>query len=82
VEASNIVQIPAEQIDPNTDLKGVAVTIDVGPLSVDKKIQAVQTALSKADILCRQKCIVGALIALEDVFVMTEGVRELISPSK
>jgi hypothetical protein len=81
VAASNIVQIPAEQIDPNTDLKGVAVTIDVGPLSVDKKIQAVQTALSKADILCRQKCIVGALIALEDVFVMTEGVRELISPS-
>ncbi|MGD9133322.1 MAG: hypothetical protein PVF78_06735 [Desulfobacterales bacterium] len=81
VEAINIVQIPAEQIDPNTDLKGVAVTIDVGPLSVDKKIQAVQTALSKADILCRQKCIVGALIALEDVFVMTEGVRELISPS-
>jgi hypothetical protein len=82
VAASNIVQIPAEQIDPNTDLKGVAVTIDVGPLSVDKKIQAVQTALSKADILCRQKCIVGALIALEDVFMMTEGVRELISPSK
>jgi hypothetical protein len=68
-------------MDPNTDLKGVNVTVNVGVLSRSKKIQAVQTALSKADTLCRQKLIVGALIALEDIFVMTESVEELISPS-
>ena len=89
VEDSSIVQMKAEapaqkqiieQMDPNTDLKGLAVTIDVGPLSIAKKIEAVQTALSKADTFCRKECIVGALIVLEDVFVMTEGARELISP--
>ncbi len=81
VEDSSIVQIPAEQMDPNSDLKGVNVTVDVGVLSRSKMVQAVQTALSKADTLCRQKLIVGALIALEDIFVMTESVEELISPS-
>jgi hypothetical protein len=81
VEDSSIVQIPAEQMDPNTDLKGVNVTVNVGVLSRSKKVQAVQTALSKADTLCRQKLIVGALIVLEDIFVMTESVEELISPS-
>jgi len=81
VEDDSIVQIPAEQMDLNTDLKGVNVTVDVGLLSPGKKIQAVQTALSKADTLCRQKLIVGALVALEDVFVITKSVEELISPS-
>jgi ApbE superfamily uncharacterized protein (UPF0280 family) len=81
VEDSSIVQMSAEQMDPNTDLKGLAVTIDVGPLSANKKIQALETALSKASALCRQECIVGALIALEGVFVLTESARELISPS-
>jgi ApbE superfamily uncharacterized protein (UPF0280 family) len=80
VEDSSIVQIPAEQMDPRTDLKGVNVTVDVGALSSVKKIQAVKMALSKADTLCRQEHIVGALIAMEDVFMMTESVRELISP--
>jgi ApbE superfamily uncharacterized protein (UPF0280 family) len=81
VEDSRIVQMPAEKIDPGTDLKGVNVTVDVGALSSGKKIQAVKTALSKADALCRQEHIVGALIALEDVFMMTESVRELIASS-
>ena len=81
VEDDSIVQIPAEQIDPNTDLKGVNVTVDMGPLSPGKRIQAVKTALSKANAHCRQECILGAMIALEDVFVMTERIRELISPS-
>jgi ApbE superfamily uncharacterized protein (UPF0280 family) len=81
VEDNSIVQIPAEQMDPGTDLKGVNVTVDVGALSSVKKIQAVKMALSKADTLCRQQHIVGALIALEDVIIMTESVRELIAPS-
>ena len=81
VEDSGIVQIPAEQMDPNSDLKGINVTADVGVLSRDKMVQAVQTALLKANALCRQQLIVGALIALEDIIVMTESMEELISPS-
>ncbi len=81
VEDDSIVQIPAEQMDPNTDLAGVKVTVSVELLSPGKMAQAVQTALSKAGTLCRQKLIVGALIALEDVFTMTQSVEEFISPS-
>ena len=81
VEDSSIVQIPAEQIDPRTDLRGLNVTTEVGALSPGKKAQAVKMALSKADALCRLGAIAGALIALEDVFVMTEGVRKFIAPS-
>ena len=81
VKDSSIIQIPAEQLDPRTDLRGVNVTTEVGALSPDKKIEAVKMALTKADAFCRQEPIVGALIALEDVFVMTESVRELIAPS-
>lgn len=80
VEDSSIVQIPAEQMDPNTDLKGMSITVDVGSLSSSKKVQAVKMALSKADTLCRQESIVGAFIALEDVFVMTGSAEEIILP--
>ncbi len=81
VEDRSIAQIPAEQIDPGTDLKGMNVTVDVGTLSSAKKIQAVKMALSKADALCRLEPIIGALIALDDVYAMTESVREIIAPS-
>jgi ApbE superfamily uncharacterized protein (UPF0280 family) len=80
VADSRIIQIPAEQIDPNTDLKGVNVTVEAEALSHEKMVQAVQNALAKADTLCRQRLIAGALIALEDVIEITESVEEFISP--
>ena len=80
VEDRSIVQVPAEQIDPNTDIKGVNVTVDVGSLNCDKKIEAVKTALCKADALCRQRLIVGAFIAVDDVFMMTKRAEKIISP--
>lgn len=81
VEDSSIVQIPAEQIDPNTDLKGVNVTAKVGMLSHEKEVQAVQAASTKASRLCRKQLIIGALTVLEDVFLLTKGMEEFISPS-
>jgi uncharacterized protein len=81
VEDSHIAQVPAEQIDPNTDLKGVKVTAKVGMLSHEKKVQAVQAASTKASSLCREQLIIGALIVLEDIFLMTKGMEEFISPS-
>jgi ApbE superfamily uncharacterized protein (UPF0280 family) len=80
-EDHRIVQIPAEQVDPNTDIRGVNVTVDAGMLSHEIKVKAVHTALEKADNFSRQKYISGALIFLEDIFAMTQSVKELISPS-
>ncbi len=36
VEDDRIIQVPAEKIDPNTDLTGIRVTTEVGPLSSGK----------------------------------------------
>ncbi len=80
VKDRSIIQVPAERLDPYTDLKGVNVTVDVGPLNDDKRIQAVKMALLKADALCRQQLIVGAFIAVENVFMMTKRAEKLISP--
>ena len=79
VEDSSIVQVPAEEIDPNTDLKGVNVTVEMGSLHSEKMIQAVETALSKANVLYRQGRIIGAFIALDNVFMMTESIRKIVS---
>jgi ApbE superfamily uncharacterized protein (UPF0280 family) len=81
VEDDGIVQIPAEQLDPTTDIEGIDVTVDVGTLSRSKKRQAARAALSHADALCRRKLIFGALIALDDFVMMTDRITQLISPS-
>jgi ApbE superfamily uncharacterized protein (UPF0280 family) len=78
---SSIIQIPADQIDPNTDLKGVHVTVAAEALSHEKMVQAVQNAFVKADTLYRQKLIGGALIALQDLIKITESMEKFISPS-
>ena len=52
VEDSSIIQVPAGQIDLNTDIAMVKVTVGVGVLNPAKKAQAVQNALSKANAFC------------------------------
>ena len=81
VEDSSIVQIPAEQLDPNTDLKGVKVTVKIGALTKEKKSLAVKQALRKADYLSEQGIITGAVIALEGIFVITNGLEGFITPT-
>ena len=81
VEDGNIVQIPAQQLDPNTDISGRAVTVDVGTLSRSKMVEALQAALAHAEALCRKKLIYGAFVALNDLYVMTDRIKEMISPS-
>jgi hypothetical protein len=73
VEDNSIVQIPAENIDSNTDLKGVNVTVGIGILPPEKMILAVETALSRANALRRQGLIIGAFIALDNVHMKTGG---------
>jgi len=78
VEDAGILQVPAEQVDPASDIAGVMVTLEVGPLSRRKKRLAVNRALAKADRLVRRKIIIGALACLDDVAAGTgdtEGMR-------
>jgi hypothetical protein len=80
VEDGSIVQAPAESLDPNTDLAGLAVTAKVGELLPEKVLMALESARQKAEMLSQQKIIHGAFIALQNVFAISDGLNPYISP--
>jgi hypothetical protein len=80
VEDSSIIQAPAESLDPNTDLAGLAVTTKVGELLPEKVLMAIESARQKAEMLSQQKIIRGAFIALQNVFAISDGLKPYISP--
>ena len=82
VEDNGIVQVLAENIDPNSDLAGIPVTVEVGPLSTDKISIALNTALRKAEYLSQKDVIIGALITLDNVIVNSKGMRPYVLPVK
>ena len=75
-----IVQLPADSLDPNTDLAGLPVTAKVGELPSDKIFQAIESARQKAERLSQRKIIRGAFIALQNVFAISDGLKPYISP--
>jgi len=79
VEDKGIFQLPAEKIDPNSDLTGTLITTEVGPLSMEKKLKAIECAQEKAEYLVQKKAIIGAFIALENQFVVTDSMQTYIS---
>ncbi len=81
VEDAGIIQVPAEQVDPASDIAGLAVTLKVGSLSRKKKQLAVNRALAKADRLVRRKIIIGALVCLDDVVAGTGAVNGVAVPA-
>ena len=80
VKDDQITQLPAEKIDPASDLKGIPVTTEVGPLSSEKILTAISSARQKADDLSQKGIIVGAFIALGSVFTMTDGMKRYAMP--
>ncbi|KJR49216.1 hypothetical protein UF75_0294 [Desulfosporosinus sp. I2] len=70
VEDPGILRLPAEQLDPNTDIPGHLVTIKVGGLSLETKKKALENGLHKAIELKSQDRIHGAVIFLDDLVVM------------
>jgi ApbE superfamily uncharacterized protein (UPF0280 family) len=79
VKDKGIVQLPAEKIDPHSDLTGTLITTQVGPLSMEKSRKAIESAQEKAEDLVQKKAIIGALIALENQFAVTDSMHPYIS---
>ncbi|TGE38058.1 UPF0280 family protein [Desulfosporosinus fructosivorans] len=69
-EDPGILRLPAEQLDPNTDIPGHLVTIKVGDLSLQTKTIALENGLCKAMELKSQGLIHGAVLFLDDLVVM------------
>jgi ApbE superfamily uncharacterized protein (UPF0280 family) len=82
VNAPCIVQLPAEEIDPHSDLNGVRVTAGLGPLSSKTIGLAVSNAGRKAESFSRKGIIMGAFIALANVVLISEGMQPHAAPVK
>ncbi len=82
VEDKGILQIPAEKIDPNSDLAGILITTCAGPLSEEKKRRAIERAREKAESLVQNNAVIGAFIALENQFAVTASLKPYISEAR
>ena len=78
IPGENIIQLPAEQIDPDTDLAGIPVTVGVGSISVDGRRTAVQNALAKAEHLTSIGAIVGAMVASGEETCVSSGLQSYV----
>jgi uncharacterized protein len=74
-----IIQLPAEQLDPNTDLQGVPVTVEVGHLSEELWSKAIAQAKRKAETLVSKDIIQGAVIVADGKMVLTDDFTSAIS---
>jgi len=80
VEDDGITRMPAGQIEPDSDIAGIHVTTEVGSLGPEKILTAIETARKKARYLFRRGVIIGAFIALQNVFAVTDSMRHYILP--
>lgn len=76
VEDDRVWRRAAEELDPYTDIPGLAVTVKVGPLSEEKKRLAVSTAMARAEDLVRREVIFGAFVAVQGMHGMTRYFRD------
>jgi ApbE superfamily uncharacterized protein (UPF0280 family) len=79
VKDRRIVQLPAEKIDPDSDLMDILVTTAVEPLDLERKLTAIKNAQEKAEYLVQKGVILGAFIALEGQFAITDSMQAYIS---
>ena len=70
-EDPGIIRLPAEEIDPNTDIPGHLVTVRLERLKPETKEKALANALAKAKELVNAGVIHGAVIFLDSMVAMT-----------
>jgi len=56
----------------------LSVTTKVGGLLPGKILQAIESARQKAELLSQRKMILGAFIALQNVFAISDGLKPYI----
>jgi uncharacterized protein len=78
VSSPEVVRTPADQIDPNTDLKGVDVTKHVGTLSERETETALSQGIDRAEDLVRRGVILGACIVVKGRLRSTSAISGLI----
>lgn len=82
VEDKSIIQMPAENIEPNSDLGGIRITTRVGSLSAESSLMALANARRKAEYLSQKDLIIGAFIAFGSECTITDGMKRYVHPIK
>ncbi len=77
VQDDHVIQCPAEEIDPNTDIPGIPVTTKVLSLSKEKKSIALSGAIKRAEELLQNNIILGAFVAVQGRVAMTDFFRDI-----
>ena len=81
VEDKSVIQRPAEEMDPDTDIRGIPVTVKVGSRSQETATQALRQGLKKAEGLVAKGAILGAFIAVGGQHRMTQFMMERLIPA-
>jgi ApbE superfamily uncharacterized protein (UPF0280 family) len=71
-----VVQRPAQEVDPYTDIPGLLVTVSAGPLGQRKKRSAVGKAIHRAEELISRNIILGAFVTVQGEEAMTPYLRD------
>jgi hypothetical protein len=64
VEAPGVIRRPAETVDPQTDIPGIPVTVQVEGLDLKTRIEGISRSLALAENLVKQGKILGAMVAV------------------
>jgi hypothetical protein len=79
VAGADVVQVPAEKLDPNTDIPGLLVTVKLGSLSPGQTAEALSKALKKAEQLTQKGVIWGAIVAIGKQVVRTADLSDCVA---
>lgn len=78
VQDPRIFRVPAEQLDPDTDIPGIPVTVSVGRLDGSTIDTTLTNGLDHAARLVRKGLIDGALITVQGRSRMTAGMKKIL----
>ncbi len=71
VDCPGVVRQPAETVDPQTDIPGVLVTVQLKSLDHKTRMEAISGSLALAEELVKRGTILGAMVAVDGEIGMT-----------
>jgi ApbE superfamily uncharacterized protein (UPF0280 family) len=78
IECPAVIRVPADSIDPNTDLKGVDITAEAGKLTSAEIDKGIQQGIRKAEELVSRQVIAGACVAVKGRMDCTRALSSIV----
>ena len=78
----SIIRLPADKIDPETDLESLEVTHEVNNLPEEFIERSLSKGISKASFLAENGMIIGTVITIKGRTVISEQIKDIVSVMK